>query len=45
MKKTTISLTWDNLEKLRQHGNAGDSMNDVLSRILEQIENKEPIKQ
>lgn len=33
-----IIITEDNYEKLKEHGKAGDSFNDVLTRILANIQ-------
>ena len=36
-KLTTISLTKENYEKLKRLGCTGESFNDVLGRVLEQV--------
>ena len=36
--RTTISLSKETYEKLRRRGFAGQSLNDVLNKVLDQVE-------
>jgi predicted CopG family antitoxin len=36
-KLTSISLSKENYEKLKRLGFAGESFNDILSRVLQQV--------
>lgn len=33
-KLTTIAVTWENYKELKSRGQAGDSFNDVISKLL-----------
>lgn len=37
--RTTISLSKENYNKLKQYGFAGESLNDVVGHLLEKVEN------
>jgi predicted CopG family antitoxin len=38
--RTTITLSKENYEKLKKLGSFGESFDDVLSRILQQVKEK-----
>jgi predicted CopG family antitoxin len=40
LHRTTISLTKENYEKLRRLGSMGESLNVVLSKLLQKEENQ-----
>jgi hypothetical protein len=40
-KLTTISLTWQNYQRLQNLGKVPESFNDVLSRLLDQAEKED----
>jgi predicted CopG family antitoxin len=35
-KLTTIAVTWENYRQLKDLGKAGDSFNDVISKLLKE---------
>jgi len=39
---TTIALSWENYETLRELGKTGDSFNDVVTKILSGIQKTKP---
>lgn len=40
-KLTTITIRQNNYERLKNLGKTGETFNDVLSRVLDQIEGKQ----
>ena len=39
-KLTTIAVTWDNYKALKSRGQAGDSFNDVITKLLREQHSK-----
>ena len=39
MHLTTISVSFENYQKLKKLGGAGDSFNDVITEVLKKLEN------
>ncbi len=42
MLSTTIKLTRDTVKRLKEHGEFGESFEDVVSRMLDDLEDDEP---
>jgi len=38
MPKTTMKVSKDTLQRIRGHGKMGDSLEDVVNRLLDEIE-------
>jgi len=36
---TTMRLTFKNKKRLAKHGDAGDTLNDALTKVLDEVEN------
>jgi hypothetical protein len=43
-KLTTVTIREDNYQRLRNLGKTGDTFNDVLTRVLDQVEGKDEKK-